>query len=495
MEEKINKFREMIKEKKIIDSMLALLQWDLETQAPKGGYKLISEMIGELSLKSYNLTTSKEFLEMLKELKKNEEKLDNIVKREIELLEEEVEKIKVIPSEEYKMYSELTAKAQGIWEIARENNDFESFAPILEQIFNFNRKFIEYRGIKEDVYSEILNDYEKGMNVKKLDNFFEELKKEIVPLLKEVNKNKRDFQKKVKFEVSEYNQKLFSKEILEYIGCDLERGVLSESAHPFTLTVNKDDVRLTTRYLKDLPFSSIFSTIHEGGHGVYEQGVDEILKDTILSDGASMGIHESQSRFYENVVGRSKEFWFGILEKSKFKYSKLSELTLEEIYKGINEVSPSLIRVEADELTYSLHIMVRYEIEKGILSGEYLVKDLPRVWNEKMYEYLGVVPSTDSEGVLQDVHWSCGLIGYFPSYALGNVYSLQILNAMKKDINIEGTLERGELKRIKEWLREKIHRYGKLKTPKEIMVSVTGEELNPEYYIEYLKEKYKNIYN
>ncbi|MGL4537979.1 MAG: carboxypeptidase M32 [Cetobacterium sp.] len=485
----------MIKEKKIIDSMLALLQWDLETQAPKGGYKLISEMIGELSLKSYNLTTSKEFLEMLKELKKNEEKLDNIVKREIELLEEEVEKIKVIPSEEYKMYSELTAKAQGIWEIARENNDFESFAPILEQIFNFNRKFIEYRGIKEDVYSEILNDYEKGMNVKKLDNFFEELKKEIVPLLKEVNKNKRDFQKKVKFEVSEYNQKLFSKEILEYIGFDLERGVLSESAHPFTLTVNKDDVRLTTRYLKDFPFSSIFSTIHEGGHGVYEQGVDEILKDTILSDGASMGIHESQSRFYENVVGRSKEFWFGILEKSKFKYSKLSELTLEEIYKGINEVSPSLIRVEADELTYSLHIMVRYEIEKGILSGEYLVKDLPRVWNEKMYEYLGVVPSTDSEGVLQDVHWSCGLIGYFPSYALGNVYSLQILNAMKKDINIEGTLERGELKRIKEWLREKIHRYGKLKTPKEIMVSVTGEELNPEYYIEYLKEKYKNIYN
>lgn len=495
MEEKINKFREMIKEKKIIDSMLALLQWDLETQAPKGGYKLISEMIGELSLKSYNLTTSKEFLEMLKELKKNEEKLDNILKREIELLEEEVEKIKVIPSEEYKMYSELTAKAQGIWEIARKNNDFESFAPILEQIFNFNRKFIEYRGIKEDVYSEILNDYEKGMNVKKLDNFFAELKKEIVPLLKEVNKNKRDFQKKVKFEVSEYNQKLFSKEILEYIGFDLERGVLSESAHPFTLTVNKDDVRLTTRYLKNLPFSSVFSTIHEGGHGIYEQGVDEILKDTILSDGASMGIHESQSRFYENIVGRSKEFWFGILEKSKFKYSELSELTLEEIYKGINEVSPSLIRVEADELTYSLHIMVRYEIEKGILSGEYMVKDLPRVWNEKMYEYLGVVPSTDSEGVLQDVHWSCGLIGYFPSYALGNVYSLQILNAMKKDINIEGTLERGELKRIKEWLREKIHRYGKLKTPKEIMVSVTGEELNPEYYIEYLKEKYKNIYN
>lgn len=495
MEEKIKKFREMIKEKKIIDSMLALLQWDLETQAPKGGYKLISEMIGELSLKSYNLTTSKEFLETLKDLKKNSEKLDGVTKREIEILEEEVEKIKVIPSEEYKMYSELTAKAQGIWELARENNDFESFAPILEQIFNFNRKFIEYRGIKDDVYSEILNDYEKGMNIKKLDNFFIELKKEIVPLLKEINKNKRDFENKIKFEVSESVQKLFSKEILEYIGFDLEKGILSESAHPFTLTVNKDDVRLTTRYLKSLPFSSVFSTIHEGGHGIYEQGVAEELRETILSDGASMGIHESQSRFYENIIGRSKEFWFGILEKSKFKYNELSKLSLEEIYKGINEVSPSLIRVEADELTYSLHIMIRYEIEKGILSGKYLVKDLPEVWNKKMNEYLGVIPTTDSEGVLQDVHWSCGLIGYFPSYALGNVYSLQILNAMKKDINIEGALERGELKKIKEWLGEKIHRYGKLKTPKEIMVSVTGEELNPEYYIEYLKEKYKNIYN
>lgn len=495
MEGKIKKFREMIKEKKIIDSMLALLQWDLETQAPKGGYKLISEMIGELSLKSYNLTTSTEFLEILKELKKNSEKLDDIVKREIELLEEEIEKIKVIPSEEYKMYCELTAKAQGVWEMARENNDFESFAPVLEQIFNFSRKFIEYRGVKNDIYSEILNDYEKGMNISKLDNFFEELKKEIVPLLKEVSENKRDFQEKMKFEVSECTQKLFSEELLEYIGFDLERGILSESAHPFTLTVNKDDVRLTTRYLKDLPFSSIFSTIHEGGHGIYEQGVSEELKDTILSDGSSMGIHESQSRFYENIIGRSKEFWFGVLEKSKFKYNELSKLSLEEIYKGINEVNPSLIRVEADELTYSLHIMIRYEIEKGVLSGEYMIKDLPKIWNEKMYEYLGITPENDSEGVLQDVHWSCGLIGYFPSYALGNVYSVQILNAMKKDINVIGALERGELNKIREWLREKIHRYGKLKTPKEIMVSVTGEELNPVCYIEYLKEKYRNIYN
>ena len=495
MENKIKQFKEKIKEKKMLDSMLALLQWDLETQAPKGGYKLISEMIGELSLKSYNLTTSKEFYKILDELKENQDKLDEVTKKEIELLEEEIDKIKVIPSDEYKIYSELTAKAQGIWEIAREKNDFESFAPILEQIFNFNRKFIEYRGVNQDVYSVILNDYEKGMNVEKLDFFFKELKKEIIPLLKKITENKREFQQKIKFKVLKFDQQKFSEEILRYIGFDLEKGILSESAHPFTLTVNKDDVRLTTRYIEDLPFSSVFSTIHEGGHGIYEQNISEDLKETILSDGASMGVHESQSRFYENIIGRSREFWYGLLEKSKDKYKELEDLSLDEIYKGINEVSPSLIRVEADELTYSLHIMVRYEIEKGILSGEYLIKDLPKIWDEKMYEYLGVIPRNNSEGVLQDVHWSCGLIGYFPSYALGNVYSAQILNAMKKELNIQGVLERGELKKIKKWLGEKIHKYGKLKTPKEILIEVTGEELNPIYYIDYLKEKYEDIYN
>ncbi|MGL4988739.1 MAG: carboxypeptidase M32, partial [Cetobacterium sp.] len=227
----------------------------------------------------------------------------------------------------------------------------------------------------------------------------------------------------------------------------------------------------------------------------YEQGISDDLEWTILADGSSMGIHESQSRFYENVIGRSREFWYGFLDKSKNKYKELNNLSLDEIYKGVNEVLPSLIRVEADELTYSLHIMVRYEIEKGLLNGEYKVKDLPKIWNEKMKEYLGVVPTNNQDGVLQDVHWSCGLIGYFPSYALGNVYSIQILNAMKKEMNVQGALERGELSKIRKWLEEEIHKHGKLKSPKEIMLSVTGEELNPVYYIEYLKEKYRKIYD
>lgn len=495
MDEMILKFREKIKEKKLIDSMLALLQWDLETQTPKGGYKLLSEMIGELSLKSYNLTTSEEFISLVNELKVNENELDEITKKEVELLIEEIEKVKVIPSEEYRAYSELTAKAQGVWEKARETNDFKSFAPILEQVFNYNKKFIEYRNTGKNLYSVLLDDYEKGMDIEKLDLFFEELKNEIVPLLKEISNSKRDFQKKLEFNVDKEQQKNLSIDILKYIGFDLERGIISESAHPFTLTVSKDDVRLTTRYFENIPFSSIFSTVHEGGHGIYEQNVAEDLKETILADGASMGIHESQSRFYENIVGRSKEFWIGYLDRAKKYYPQLNELSIDEIYKGVNQVEPSLIRVEADELTYSLHIMIRYEIEKGIFSGEYQVENLPEIWKKKMNEYLGVEPKFDSEGVLQDVHWSCGLIGYFPSYALGNVYSAQILNTMKKEFNVSGALERGELYKIKEWLNTHIHKYGKLKSPEEIIKKVTGEEINSKYYIEYLKEKYRKIYN
>lgn len=492
--ERIILFKNKIKEKKMVDSMLALLHWELETQAPKGGYKLISEMIGELSLKSYNLTTAIDFLDLLQELKREEKNLDEVTRKEVLLLSEEVEKMRVIPSEEYKKYSELTAKAQGIWELAREKNDFQSFAPILEEIFSYTKKFVEYRNSDKDVYSEILNDYEKGMSIEKLDIFFKELKDEIVPFLKDILKDKKEINT-LSFSVSKEKQKELSKELLDYIGFDLNRGILSESAHPFTLTINKDDVRLTTRYFVDEPFSSIYSTIHEGGHGLYEQGISEELKETILADGSSMGIHESQSRFYENIVGRSKEFWQGFLKNSKYRYDKMMQIPVDDLYIDINQVEPSMIRVEADELTYSLHIMIRYEIEKGILSGEYKIKDLPKIWNEKMYEYLEISPSNDAEGVLQDVHWSAGLIGYFPSYALGNVYSLQILNAMKKDIDIEKELENGNLKIIREWLENKIHKYGKLKTPQEIMLDVTGEELNSKYYIEYLKNKFSKIYN
>lgn len=490
----INKFRKIIGEKKKNDSLLAILQWDLETQTPKEGYELLSTLIGKISLKNYELTTNKEFVELVEKLHDSNLEGD-IIKKEVELLYDEIKKIKVIPPEEYKEYNELTAKAQGIWEEAKKENNFEIFMPYLKRIFEYNKKFILYRNKQEKIYDQILDDYEKGMTTEKLDKFFDDLKKEIVPLLKEITETKREFKDKISKVIPIEKQKKLVKEYLKKIGFDLNRGVVSESEHPFTLTVNLDDVRLTTKYIEKEPFSAIFSTLHEGGHGIYEQGIERNLKDTILCDGSSMALHESQSRFYENVVGRSKGFWINNLDKLKEIYEEFENLSLEEIYKGVNQVEKSLIRVEADELTYSLHIMVRYEIEKGYFQGKYQVEDFPKIWNEKMKEYLGIEPKKISEGVLQDVHWAGGLIGYFPSYALGNVYSIQILNRMNKDLNVEGVLERGELSRIKEWLNINIHKYGKLKSTEEIIKELTGEELNPKYYIEYLKDKYRKIYN
>lgn len=493
MLEMIKKFRETIEEKRKNDALLSLLQWDLETQTPKEGYELLSTLIGDISLKNYQLTTNPEFVEIVKKLY-NSNLEGEVIKKEVELLYEDIEKTKVIPADEYKEYNELTAKAQGVWEEAKSKNDFEMFLPYLKKIFEYNKKFIEYRKKDKKIYDQILDDYEKGMTTEKLDVFFESLKKEIVPLLKSITSEKRDFKSKISKSIDVEKQKKLSRVLLEQIGFDLNRGVISESEHPFTLTVNLDDVRLTTKYIEKEPFSAIFSTLHEGGHGIYEQGVDRNLKNTTLCDGASMALHESQSRFFENVIGRSRAFWNYNLGRLK-EYTEFKDLSLDEIYKGINQVERSLIRVEADELTYSLHIMIRYEMEKGYFSGEYEIDDFPKIWNEKMKEYLGVEPQKVSEGVLQDVHWACGLTGYFPSYALGNVYSIQILNRMSKDINVDGALERGDLKTIKEWLNTNIHRYGKLKDTEEIIKNLTGEELNPKYYIEYLKNKYKKIYN
>ena len=331
------------------------------------------------------------------------------------------------------------------------------------------------------------------MDTEKLDKFFGELRKEIVPLLKKIMDKSRgeDFELlHKKIDIAE--QKKFNRFLGEYLGFDFERGITAESEHPFTLNLDKNDVRLTTKYIEDQPFSAVFSTIHETGHGIYEQQIGDDLQGTTLASGGSMGLHESQSRFYENIIGRSLPFWKGIYKRET---EFVKGIDIDELYRAVNKVEPSFIRTEADELTYSLHIMIRYEIEKGIINGELSIDELPEIWNKKMEEYLGVVPSNDSEGVLQDVHWACGLIGYFPSYALGNVYAAQLYHKMKEDMDVDVLLEAGKLDRIKGWLRDRIHIYGKLRETNELIKEITGEELEPKYYIEYLKEKYSKIYN
>ncbi|WP_294704694.1 carboxypeptidase M32 [uncultured Fusobacterium sp.] len=495
MEKNLKLFREKIREKKMIEGALEVLQWDLETVAPKKGKENLAQIVGYLSMKEYELTTSKEFEDCVEILKENIEKLNEIEKKEIEELAEDIEKMKKIPPYEYQDYSELIARTQGIWEEAKIENNYEKYRDSLKKIVEYTIKFANYHKKDEkNLYDVILKDYEKGMTTEKLDEFFSMLKKEIVPLLKKIKEKgnpKKQLLQKTKIE----NQKKFNRFIGEYLGFDFDRGVGAESEHPFTMNITKNDVRLTTKYMEDNPMSAIFSTIHETGHGIYEQQIRDNLQGTILASGGSMGIHESQSRFYENILGRDIHFWKNIYKKAQEFMPFLEKISLEDFYKEINLVEPSLIRTEADELTYSLHIMVRYEIEKGLLTNELNIDDLPKIWKEKMNEYLGVIPTTDSEGIMQDVHWAAGLIGYFPSYALGSAYAAQIYNTMKKEIDVDNILETGELFKIKEWLGNKIHKYGKLKETPEIIKEVTGEELNPRYYIEYLKEKYTKIYN
>ena len=493
----IEKFRELVKKKNRIFANLELIQWDLETKTPIKSKPYLAELVGELSMQEYDLFTSDEFVNLVETLNKEKNNLSEIEKKEIELSMEEIEKKKKIPADEYEAYAKLTSINQGIWEEAKAKNDFSIVKDNLEKIFNYNKKFAEYRRKDEkNLYDVLLNDYEKGMDTEKLDIFFSELKKEIVPFLKKIQEKKKSLKEEDKLNVlvDEDIQMKFAKYLAAYVGFDFEKGLVETSEHPFTLNLNKNDVRITTNNKRNIPFSTVFSIIHEAGHGIYEQQTADNLIDTLLGAGGSMGLHESQSRFMENIVGRNRAFWKPLYKKAMGFYPFLKDIDFEEFIKQINKIEPELIRTEADELTYSLHIMIRYEIEKMIFAGEVSIDDLPKIWNQKMIEYLGIEPKNNSEGLMQDVHWYCGLIGYFPSYAIGNAYASQIYNTMKKDFDIEKALENQELNKITDWLGEKIHKYGKLKDTPEIIKEVTGEELNPKYYIDYLKEKYSKIY-
>jgi carboxypeptidase Taq len=291
-------------------------------------------------------------------------------------------------------------------------------------------------------------------------------------------------------------QRALSLEILAKMGYNFDAGRLDETVHPFATGLNPGDVRVTTNYDEQDFRTAVFGTIHEGGHALYEQNISKDLIGTPLCTGTSMGIHESQSLFYENIVGRSLSFWKSNYELLKtYATGQFDNVTIEEFYRGINESKPSLIRIEADELTYPLHIIIRYEIEKGLFNGEIEVKDLPQVWNHLYQQYLGITPENDAKGVLQDVHWAGGSFGYFPSYALGYMYAAQFKNKMLEDLpNFDQLLEEGNLQPIKEWLNKKIHQYGKQKKPLEILQDVTGEGLNAQYLTDYLYEKYGKVY-
>jgi carboxypeptidase Taq len=480
-------------------SIIGLTDWDSKVMAPKKGRNVFAKATGTLRTEVFKLSVSQEMGDLLATLlaPENAELLDEVTRARVREYKEYYQKSKSIPADLFQEYSVLTAQANDAWEEARENNNFAHYLPYLEKIVEFKRKFAEIYGYEEHPYDALLDEFEPGLTVKRLDPLFAKLRESSVNLLERIQQSANSTPDEI-FEQS-YNiekQKEFNRYILPIIGFDLEAGRLDETVHPFAQTVTIGDVRLTTRYLENNVRSALFGTIHEAGHGIYEQHVNPAYEETVLQSGASFGIHESQSRFLENMVGRSKEFWtYFYPELQKYFPEQLQNVKLNDFYRAVNSVQPSFIRVEADELTYNLHIMLRYEIEKALIGGEIEAKDLPAVWNQKMQDYLGVTPSTDTEGVLQDVHWSFGGIGYFPSYSLGNLYAAQILRTIEKEIpEFYNHIENGRFDVIQDWLKENIHQYGKLYTPNELIVKVTGEELNAEYLVEYLEKKYSEVY-
>ncbi len=498
MKQAVEMFKELDQRISHYTDISSLLAWDANTNAPKKGVPMFSKAKGTLSAEIFKLSTSNEMGQLLDALTSAEGdgQLDEVTRAAVRERKRDYDKFKRVPVELYQELVILTSNANTVWVEAKQTNNFALYEPTLSKIVELQKKLIECFGYEGHPYDALLDQYEPGLTVEKLDPLFTNLRDQTARLLQRLRSSSDQPSNSFLFE--EYGvekQKEFNRALLPQLGFDMDAGHMGISEHPFASSINTGDVRLTTRYKKNDLRSAIFGTVHECGHALYEQGINPDFEETAIRRGASFGIHESQSRFLENIVGRSLEFWTYFYGDLKQHFPQLEKVSLENFHRGINTVEPSLIRVEADEVTYNLHIMVRYEIEKGLISGELEVKDLPRIWNEKMEEYLGIVPPTDTLGVLQDVHWSFGGFGYFPSYSLGNLYAAQILNTIEKELpNFYQFIANGEFMVIRNWLKDKIHQYGSLYTPNELIVKITGEELNEQYLVDYLEHKYSQIY-
>lgn len=492
----LNELKDIIQKIKYLSYASGLAYWDMAVNMPKEAGNSRGETLGFLSGEIYKLLTGDRVCELVCSLEKDEN-LSVIEKAMVENVKEGYNQTKKIPEDIFRSYSIDSAKSNMAWQEAKNQNDYSIFMPHLEKMVDYKRKFAEFYGYEKHPYDALLNEYEKGLTVEKLDVIFSELRNAIINILDKIKESKVNINTsllKGNFKIED--QKEFEKYLLSLIGYDyINRGRVDASEHPFTTSFSNKDVRITNHYYEDNFYSAMYSALHEGGHAIYGQQHSDDLEEYGLQDGASMAVHESQSRFYENIVGKSKEFLSYVYPKVKETFEGFDEIEFEEFYKACNYASPSLIRVEADELTYSLHIIIRYEIEKGLIAGNIDLKDLRDVWNDKYEEYLGIRPEKDSDGILQDTHWSDGSFGYFPSYALGNLYGAQFLNTLLKDMpDLYEQMGEGKLDSMREWLKEKIHEHGSVYKPNELIKMVTGEELNSKYFIDYLQKKFGEVY-
>lgn len=475
---------------------LYLINWDSETEAPVGSFEERSKQVGKLVEMMLECSHDSKYIEALNQLSSHRDELDEDTKRAIIKDKEALDKELKIPTEELVAYEMLLAKSQTLWQQAKLSNDYSKFSGALKEIIDFQKSYIHYLETDEiKGYNVLLDDYEKGFTKADYDYFFQVLKTDLVPFVKEITAKQQIKDDFITKSYSIEKQKVYARYLMDVMGFDTQYGLTKESEHPFTSGYGTTDVRVTCHYYENLLTSSIFSMIHELGHATYERQCNPKYDDTALSGGTTMAMHESQSRFYENIVGRSNAFWKTHFPKLKELFAEeLKNVTVDDFYKAVNKVEKSLIRTEADELTYPLHIMVRYDIEKMIFEDNVDIDDLPKIWNQLYKDYLDIDVPSDTEGILQDVHWAGGSFGYFPTYALGSAYAAQLYHQMQKEIDVEQAFGEKQLQTVNAWLKEKVHQFAGSKTPKEILLEVTGESFNPRYYVTYLKEKYSKIY-
>ena len=474
---------------------MGALNYDGETVAPKHSAARRGETLGYLGGVVHARVTAPETGEILETVLAARNELDLKTVRRAEVIKEERDELTCVPADEYEAYQRLLAESGAAWREAKAGNDYPMYAPYLEKIIEYNRRLAQRKDASKPAYDVLLDTYEKGLSMAFLDPFFERVGGDLAPVILAVRDRPQPDAPFMHARYPVHQQKAFTDRLMALMAIDRDDCAVGETEHPFTDGMGRHDVRVTTHYYEDNVLSSLYSVTHEGGHALYELGTDEALQNTVLASGSSMSIHESQSRFYENLIGRSREFCEVLAPMMREAFpEQCAGLDAETLYRCANIAMPSLIRTEADELTYPMHVAVRYELEKRMISGELKVGDIPAAWREGYQKLLGVHVPDDTRGCLQDSHWSFGAIGYFPSYALGSAYGVQMLRAMEKEIDVWGSVRAGDLKPVNAWLDERIHRFGQLKTPPQLFESACGESFDPGVYTGYLKAKFSALY-
>lgn len=482
-----------------VTSSAAVLRWDQETKMPSGGAKGRAEQLATLSRLAHQMFVSADTQQLLAAAEEVAGSLDpdsdeaglvRMTRRDFDIASK-------LPAEFVADRARARSLSTEVWREARPHNDFAGYRPWLERMVDYARRTADYLGYTEHPYDALLDLYEPHMKTREVDALFARLREVTVPLVNAIVE--RGPVVDAGFLALEYDregQRTFGLMVAKAFGYDFTRGRLDESPHPFASGFNTGDVRITTRYFPNYLPAAIFGIFHEAGHAMYEQGVSPAFERTPLARGASLGVHESQSRLWENLVGRSQPFWEHFLPKLQEQFpEQLSRIDVDAFYKAVNFVQPSPIRVEADEVTYNLHIMLRFELEKQLLEGKLAAEDLPEAWNDKTEEYLGLTAPNDADGVMQDIHWAGGSIGYFPTYTLGNLISVQLFEAaLRAHPGLTDEFRQGRFSTLLSWLHEHVHRHGRKFFPRELIRRATGQDLAPEPYLRYLERKFGAIY-